>query len=176
MLRDEASRRMLTRVLTPSSSAHRFWGANQETSSHMVLRPKLRNRHGDFVGQIIKPQLSVLRTKPGNSSKWFWGPTTRTVATGFAVKLGETVHLGFEAEPRNMCSSSPYARYTSHTVSPNLPIVWPPSIRPVLDHLWSSPPDLLLLPRSSSLPVVSHLSPTHHETSKHDSLHKHITG
>jgi hypothetical protein len=35
------------------------------------LRPKPRNHHDDFVGQITKPQLSVLRPKPGNPSEWF---------------------------------------------------------------------------------------------------------
>jgi hypothetical protein len=37
----------------------------------LVLRPKPRNRHDDFVGQITKMQLPVLRPKPGNSSEWF---------------------------------------------------------------------------------------------------------
>jgi hypothetical protein len=35
------------------------------------LRPKSRNRHGDFVGQITKLQLPVLRPKPENPSEWF---------------------------------------------------------------------------------------------------------
>jgi hypothetical protein len=37
----------------------------------LVLRPKPRNHHGDFVGQITKPQLSVLSPKPGHPSEWF---------------------------------------------------------------------------------------------------------
>jgi hypothetical protein len=37
------------------------------------------------------------------------------------------------------------------------------------DHSWSSAPDLLLLPRSSSLHAMPHLPPAHHETSKRDS-------
>jgi hypothetical protein len=37
----------------------------------LVLRPKPRNHRGDFVGQIIKLQLPVLRPKPGNPSEWF---------------------------------------------------------------------------------------------------------
>jgi hypothetical protein len=37
------------------------------------------------------------------------------------------------------------------------------------DHPRSSAPGLLLLPRSSSLHVMPHLPPAHHETSKHDS-------
>jgi hypothetical protein len=43
---------------------------------------------------------------------------------------------------------------------------------PVLDHPQSSAPGLLLLPRSSSLPNMSHLSPTQHETSKHNFSHE----
>jgi hypothetical protein len=160
------------RVLTPSSYAHRFWGANRQTSSHLVLRPKPKNRPGDFVGQITKPQLSVLRPKLGNPCEWFWSQTTRTVATGFASKLREIIDLGFQAEPRNLHSLSPYAWYWSHTASPDLSIVWPSSTRCVFDHLWSSASGFLLLPRSSSLPVMSHLSPTHHETTKRDSPHE----
>jgi hypothetical protein len=163
---------MSTRVLTPSSSAHRFWGANRQASSHLVLRPKPRNRHGDFVGQITKPQLPVLRPKPGNSSEWFWGQSTRIIATGFEAKPRETIDHGFEAEPRNPRSSSPYARCRPHTTSPNLSIVQPPSTRPVLDHPRSFTPSLLLLPRSLSLHAMPHLSPTHHEGSKHVSPHK----
>jgi hypothetical protein len=41
---------------------------NQQTIAHLILRPKPRNRHGDFVGQITKPELPVLRSKPGNPS------------------------------------------------------------------------------------------------------------
>jgi hypothetical protein len=37
------------------------------------------------------------------------------------------------------------------------------------DHPRSSAPGLLLLPRSSSLHVMPHLPPAHHETNKHDS-------
>jgi hypothetical protein len=40
------------------------------------------------------------------------------------------------------------------------------------DHPRSSIPGLLLLPRSSSLHVMSHLSPAHHKTSKCDSLNE----
>jgi hypothetical protein len=40
------------------------------------------------------------------------------------------------------------------------------------DHFQSSAPGLLLLPRSSSLPAMPHLSPAHYETSKHDSPHE----
>jgi hypothetical protein len=77
----------------------------------MVLRPKLRNRCGDFEAQITKPELLVLRLKPGNPPPpWFWGstkkPTTdfeakpgETVAASFEAKLEKTVATGFKANP-----------------------------------------------------------------------------
>jgi hypothetical protein len=38
----------------------------------LVLRPKPRNRHGDFKAQITKPELLVLRPKPENPPPpWF---------------------------------------------------------------------------------------------------------
>jgi hypothetical protein len=64
----------------------------------LVLSTKPKSRHGDFVGQITKPQLLVLRLKLGNPSKCFWGQTTRTVAIGFEAKPGETVATSFEAK------------------------------------------------------------------------------
>jgi hypothetical protein len=145
---------------------------NRQTIAHLVLRPKPWNYRGEFAGQITNPQLSVLRPKSGNPGEWFWGQTTRTVATGFEDKPGETVDHGFEAKTRNSRSSSPYAQYKPHTSSPDLSIIQPPSTWPVLDHSRSSAPSLLLLPRSSSLPIMPHLSPTHHETSKCVSPHK----
>jgi hypothetical protein len=39
--------------------------------SPLGFEAKSRNYHGDFVGQITKPQLLVLRPKPGNMSEWF---------------------------------------------------------------------------------------------------------
>jgi hypothetical protein len=118
----------------------------------------------------------VLMPKPRNPSEWFWGQTTRTVATDFEAKPGETVDLsfdlGFEAKPRNTCSSSHCARCRPHTALSDLPIVWLSSTRHMLDQSRSSAPSLLLLPRSSTSPAMPHLPPTHHETSKHISPHE----
>jgi hypothetical protein len=96
---------------------------NQQTEVCFVLRPKPRNHRGDFEAQITKPELSVLRPKPGNPPPlWFWGstkkPTTgfeakseeiiatsfeakqeKTVATDFETKPAKTVAVGFEAKP-----------------------------------------------------------------------------
>jgi hypothetical protein len=84
---------------------------NWQIKARLVLRPKPRNRRGDFEAQITKLKLPVLRLKPENPSPpWFWGstkkPTTgfevksgETVATSFEAKLEKTVAAGFEAKP-----------------------------------------------------------------------------
>jgi hypothetical protein len=41
---------------------------NREIIARLLLRPKPRNHHGDFMSQIIKPQLPILRSKPENPS------------------------------------------------------------------------------------------------------------
>jgi hypothetical protein len=77
----------------------------------MVLRPKPRNRRGDFEAQITKPEWPILGPKPRNPPPhWFRGstkkPTTgfeaksrETVATSFEAKLEKTVVADFEAKP-----------------------------------------------------------------------------
>jgi hypothetical protein len=59
---------------------------------------------------------------------------------------------------------------TAHNVTRPLDFR-PLSIWPVFDQLRSSTPSLLLLPWSLSLPTMPHLSPAHHEKSKHVSPH-----
>jgi hypothetical protein len=83
---------------------------NRQTEAHLVLRPKPRNHHGDFEDQITKPELPILRPKPGNPPPpWFWGSTKKptigfeakpreTVATCFEAKLEKTVAASFEAK------------------------------------------------------------------------------
>jgi hypothetical protein len=115
----------------------------------MVLRLKPKNRHGDFVSQITKPYVSILRPKSRNPSTLF-----------------------FETKPRNLCSSSPCAWCKPHTASPDLSIVRPPSTRLVLNYRLSSAPSHLFLPQFSSLSAMPHLSPIHHEISKYVSPHE----
>jgi hypothetical protein len=134
--------------------------------------------------QLTNRSLFGFKVQTKKPSRWFWGPNHQTVAagfkaqtgkpevTGFEAKLRETVNLGFEAQPINPCSSSRYVWCRSHTASHDLLIIRPLSTRPVLGHPWSSAPGFLLLLCSSSLPAMSHLSPIHHETNKHDSPHK----
>jgi hypothetical protein len=110
------SRRVSRADLPPSDLWH-----NRQTEAHLVLRPKPRNRRGDFEAQITKPQLSVLKLELRNR------------------------RFGFDAQPTNPRSSSTRARCRPHMASPDLPITQPPSTRPVLDHPQSSAPGLLLL-------------------------------
>jgi hypothetical protein len=84
---------------------------NRQTEACLVLRPKPRNRRGDFEAQITKPELPVLRPIPGNPPPpWFWGSTNKpttgfeakpgeTVTTSFEVKLEKIIAAGFEAKP-----------------------------------------------------------------------------
>jgi hypothetical protein len=84
---------------------------NQQTKAQLVLRPKPKNRHGDFETQITKPKLPVLMPKLENPPPpWFSGSTKKptagfeakpgeTVATSFEAKLEKTVATGFEAKP-----------------------------------------------------------------------------
>jgi hypothetical protein len=98
-------------------------------------------------------------------------PNHQTATASFKAQIGKPVDLGFEAKPRNSFSSSPCAQYKSHTTSPDFSTVQPPSIRPVIDHPQPFTPSLLVLPWSSSLSIMSHLSPAHNETSKRISPH-----
>jgi hypothetical protein len=110
----------------------------------------------------------ILRPKSTNGRPWFWGPNQETVAVVLRPNHWQTVAIGFEAKPENPhFSSPPCVRCGSHTVLPDLLIIQPSSTQLVPDHPQSSAPSLLLLPRSSSLPTMSHSLPTHHETSKH---------
>jgi hypothetical protein len=109
---------------------------------------------------------------------------SQTVTTGFKVKPTETVHvilksshsqtidLGFEAQ-QETCASRLHVHGADRTQ--RHPSSQSPGHRVsnMCDHLWSSAQDLLLLPRSSSPHAMPHLTPAHHETSKHDSPYEH---
>jgi alkanesulfonate monooxygenase SsuD/methylene tetrahydromethanopterin reductase-like flavin-dependent oxidoreductase (luciferase family) len=65
----------------------------------LILRLKPKNRRSDFETQITKPELLVLRPKPGNPPPpWFWGSTKKPTA-GFEAKSGEIIATSFEAKP-----------------------------------------------------------------------------
>jgi hypothetical protein len=64
----------------------------------LVLRPKPRNRCGDFEAKITKQELPILRPKLGNPPPpWFWG-STKKITTSFEAKPGETATTCFEAK------------------------------------------------------------------------------
>jgi hypothetical protein len=67
---------------------------NRQIKACFGLGPKPKNHRGEFEAQITKPELSVLRPKPGNPPPpWF------TIATSFKAKLEKTIAVGFEAKP-----------------------------------------------------------------------------
>jgi hypothetical protein len=102
---------------------------NRQIEACLVLRPKPRNRHGDFEAQITKPELSVLRLKPKNPAPpWFWGSTKKsttsfqakpgeTVATSFEAKLEKTIATGFEAKSLETVATSFEAKLEKTTAA-----------------------------------------------------------
>jgi hypothetical protein len=101
------SRRVSRADLPPSV----LW-RNRQTKACLVLRPKSRNRHGDFEVQITKPELPVLRPKPGETvatsfeaklkkivTTGFEAKSAKTIAAGFGAKQPEAIAAGFEAKP-----------------------------------------------------------------------------
>jgi hypothetical protein len=79
---------------------------NRQTEACLVLRPKPRNRRGDFEAQISKSELPVLSPKPGNPPPpWFWG-STKKPTTGFEAKPWETIATSFEAKPEKTIATS----------------------------------------------------------------------
>jgi hypothetical protein len=123
------------------------------------------------VAQLINRSPLGFEAQFKKLSRWFYGPKHQTAAASFEAQTGKPADLGFEAKQRNPRSLFPYARCRPHTTLPDLSIVQSPTIQPMLGHPRSSAPSLLLLPQSSSLPTMPHLSPTHHKTSKHVSPH-----
>jgi hypothetical protein len=116
-----------------------------------TVRVILMPNHSQTVAIGFEPQTD---DKP---SQWFWGQTTDKPST-LVLSLNQEIRaprLHVYGADRTRCH--PTSRSSDHRV-PDL-----------CDHPRSSAPGLLLLPPSSSLHVMPHLSPAHHETSKHDS-------
>jgi hypothetical protein len=115
---------------------------------------------------------SVLRHKQTNLLLLILRPKPRKYRSDFKVQSIKLFPPVLRSKPGNPCFlSSSCVRCGSHMVSSDLSIVLSLSTRLVSDHLWSSAPNLLLLPRSWSMPALSHSPPTHHETSKNISPH-----
>jgi hypothetical protein len=172
-VKQAARSRLVSHVVLPSSVLWR----NRQTECRLVLRPKPRNRHGDFEAQTIaagfeaqtgKPKplvlrsnqrkLSppVLRSNRRKPSKWFQGQNTDKPST-LVLRLNKEMcapRLHVHGADPTQCHLT--YRSPSHQV-PDM-----------CDHPRSSAPGLLLLPQSSSLHVMLHLPPAHHKTSKRD--------
>jgi hypothetical protein len=91
---------------------------NQQTIAHLVFRPKPRNCRSDLVGQIMKPQLPVLRPKPGNPPTLVLRPNQETCAPCLLVHVAN----------RTQCQ--PTSRSSGHRV-PDLCLTIPNPIHQV---------------------------------------------
>jgi hypothetical protein len=102
----------------------------------------------------------ILRHKSPNRSYRFWGSNRKTHRSWFWGQTNKYALL------ISLCTVQ-----TTHSItrSPDRSVIEYPTCA---YRFQSSTPGLLLLTRSSSLPVISHLSPTYYETSKYDSPHK----
>jgi hypothetical protein len=124
---------MSTRVLIPSSFAHRFWGANRQTSSHLILRPKSRNSHGDFDVQITKSSTLVLRPKPKNHRSGFeakpltnhchqiWGQTGKLTLLVFSTCMMQITHY-VNRPPDRLATEYPTCVWSSLILRTKSPI------------------------------------------------------
>jgi hypothetical protein len=111
----------------------------------------LRSNHSQTVAIGFEAQTDE---KP---SQWFWGQATDKQSTLVLTLNQETHAPRLHVHGADLTRRHPTSRSPGHQVSDR----W--------DHPRSSAPDLLLLPRSSSLHAMPHLPPAHYETSKHDS-------
>jgi hypothetical protein len=68
-----SSQRVSRTILLPSV----LW-CNRQTVTHLVLRLKPRKHRGDFEAQITKPELPILKPKPGNPSTLVLRPNQET--------------------------------------------------------------------------------------------------
>jgi hypothetical protein len=119
-----------------------------------TVRVVLRPNHSQIVAIGFEAQTDE------KLSEWFWGQTTHKPLT-LVLRLNQEIRapsLHVSGADRTRCH--PTSRPSGYRV-PDL-----------CEHLRSSAPGLLLLPRSSSLHDMPHLPPAHHETSKHDSLNE----
>jgi hypothetical protein len=158
----------VTMILMPKSPNRscRFWIPNRETLHHISFEAQPRNRPPVFRPNREKPsplvlrpnwrKLSplILRSNQRRPSEWFWGQTTHKPST-LVLRLNQEtraprLHVhGVDRTRRHSTSRS-----SGHRV-PDM-----------CDHPRFSAPGLQLLPQSSSLHAMPHLSPAHHETSK----------
>jgi hypothetical protein len=120
-----------------------FWGPNHQTVA-TGFEVQTEKPSTTLVYGSIKKPIRGFEAKPEETvATSFKAKSEKTVATGFKVKPEktipvilrpnhwQTIELDFEAQPRNLRSSSPRARCWLHTAPPELSIARPPSTRPV---------------------------------------------
>jgi hypothetical protein len=157
-----------------------FWGSTKKPTADFEEKPgetiatsfeaKLEKTIATGIeAKPVKTVASGFEAKPLETvTAGFEAKPLETVATGFEAKptktvwvvlkpnYSQTVDLGFEGQPRNLCSSSPRARCRSHTAPPDLSTARPPSTRHVR-------PSLVLCTRSPTpatvLVVARHATP-----------------
>jgi hypothetical protein len=155
-----------------------------------VLRPKLGNPPPPWFWGSTKKPTAGFEAKPRETVPTsFEAKLEKTVAAGFDAKPVETITTGFDAKPAKTVRVvlrpnrwKPSQWFWGQTGENCLhvhgadrtrryPTSRPPGHRvpDLCDHPQSSTLGLLLLPQSSSLHVMLHLPPAHHETSKRDS-------
>jgi hypothetical protein len=146
-----------------------FWSPNHQTVA-VGFEVKLEETiTTDFESKPEKTIATGFDAKP-----------EKNIATSFEAKPEKTATLGFEDQPRSpsalvlrLNQEARTSRLSVHGVdrTQRHPTSWSPDHRvlDLCDYHRSSASDLLLLSWSSSLHVIPHLPPAHHETNKHDS-------
>jgi hypothetical protein len=135
-----------------------FWGTNQETIT-VILNAKSPNRSYRFwdpnqetraTGFDVKPGETVaigFEAKPEKTVMILIPNHWQTVPVVLRLNHWQTVDLGFEAQQRNLHSSSPRARCRQHRAPPDLSIARPLSTRHVR-------PSLVLCTRSTTRVMI----------------------
>jgi hypothetical protein len=148
-------------ILRPKSPNYicRFWGSNWETWA-----TGFEDKLGETVatGFEVKPDKIVttgFEAEPKKtilvilmSNHW------QNIPVVLRSNYWQTVDPSFDAQLRNLRSSSPCARCRPHTMSTDLLIVWSPSTRPVRPFLIlytrSSTPTMILVTTLHAAPVT----------------------
>jgi hypothetical protein len=170
-----------------------FWGSTKKPTAGFEAKPG-ETVATSFEVKLEKTVATGFEAKPEKTvAAGFKAKPPETVATGFEVKPAKTVWvilrpnhsqtviIDFEAQTDEKPSTL-ILRLNQETRAPRLYVHSADRTRRHLtsrspghrvpdlyDHPRSSAPGLLLLLQSSSLHVMPHLSPAHHETSKRDS-------
>jgi hypothetical protein len=110
----------------------RFWDSNRETLHYLGFEAQPRNRRHRFWGQTRETVTTGFEAKTKKTvATDFEAKTEKTVIVILRPNHWQTVDLNFEAQPRNLRSSSPRARCRPYTVSLDLSITRPLITRPV---------------------------------------------